>query len=127
MPYPAWKHYCTDFGGIVTLGQECCSSCGAFGQYDGFRLGRLEAMAAYQRRTGLKPIGAHRPLADMLLGPMFCRCKLCRGRGLILHDDDAWETCPRCRGTKCVRTVPAAEFEATRRRILREFPGAGER
>jgi hypothetical protein len=124
MPHPTWKHYCSQSGDMVTTGSETCSSCGAFGQYDGWRYGRIEQMSAYQRRTGLKPMGEHRLLVSLILGPMLRPCEQCEMRGLICQDEDEWQRCPQCQGAMLVRKVPDAEFEAARRRILREYPDA---
>ena len=124
MPHPAWKHYCTEGGCIVIASSPTCDSCGALGQYDGWHFGRIEMMVAYLRRNGLAPIGTHRPLADMILGPFFSPCERCDGRGVQCEDDENWRRCPQCDGMMYLRNVSEAEFEATRRRILREFPEA---
>lgn len=125
MPHRAWKHYCTASGCQVFAGSPTCSSCGATGEYDGWRLGRIEAMCGYQRVTGLAPYGEHRPLTDLILGPLLSLCPRCDGRGLLCSDeDDEWQDCPQCDGARYVRTASQEEFQATRRRILREFPAA---
>ena len=124
MPHPAWKHYCTEHGSIVMAGSATCSSCGALGQYDGWHFGRIEAMGAYQRRTGFKPIGEHRFLADMILAPLLRPCELCGARGLIGVGENEWQRCPQCHGAMFVRNVLDPVFEAAQRRILRVYPGA---
>ena len=124
MPHPAWKHYCTEYGCEVISGRSTCESCGMLGQYDGWHFGRIEKMVAYVRRTGLAPIGTHRPLTDMILSPLLSLCEGCEGRGVLCEDDEHWYRCPQCDGMRTIPNVSEAEFEATRRRILREFPEA---
>jgi hypothetical protein len=69
-------------------------------------------------------MGEHRLLVSLILGPMLRPCEQCEMRGLICQDEDEWQRCPQCQGAMLVRKVPDAEFEAARRRILREYPDA---
>jgi len=68
MPHPRWKHYCFERKSTVWLGKDQCDDCCVLGEYDGWHFNMWESMAAYGRRTDLKPIGGHRALADLLLG-----------------------------------------------------------
>ena len=81
-------------------------------------------MGAYSRCTGLKPMGPHKPLANLLLIPMLMTCPDCEGRGLVDVGVSRPEHCWGCLEGMRVRGVSNEEFAATRRRILREFPDA---
>lgn len=124
MPHKCWRHYCTASLMESRRGVEVCPNCGAQGEPVGWSYSMHEAMWAYEERTGFKPIGAHRMLADLLLAPMLRLCDFCAGRGLIDKGDDDYKCCPNCRGLTAVRTVSDAEFDACRRRIAAEFPDA---
>ena len=82
----------------------------------------LERMRAYQRTTGLKPIGLHREMADMLLNDVSHRCTQCRGRGYF-EVRNAWLWCEACGGLGRVMT-PKAQL-LLRGRVEEKFPGAG--
>jgi hypothetical protein len=124
MPHPTWHHYCTACRADVWLGRELCSECGVRGDFDGWRFGMIEQMAAYQRRTGFKPIGAHGTLVALLLTSLLRQCDCCGGRGLVDATSDHWRTCPECDGLGDMWTVGDGFVEATRRRIAAEYPDA---
>jgi len=68
MPQKMWKHRCPKGGGGLSWsGSPGCDTCGEPGEYDGWHPGMHEAMARYQSKYGLKPIGPHRKMADELL------------------------------------------------------------
>ena len=70
-----------------------------------------EAMARYQTLYGLKPIGAHRRLADELFNDVEIQCEACGGRGLRdVNNGASWERCVICRGLGILFTKPAAEL-----------------
>ena len=85
----------------------------------------IEAMAAYQQRTGLKPAGPHRTMADELLGPLFRVCDVCGGKELLtIAGGSDWKDCPACAGNCCVPTASKAAWEEARRQVLCIFPDA---
>jgi len=84
-----------------------------------------EAMARYQSKYGLKPIGPHRKMADELLGSLNEKCKVCDGRGLRnMARGSSWRVCEACRGFGSFFTRPAYEIQALRRRVLAAYPDA---
>jgi len=125
MPQKMWKHRCPKGGGGLSWsGSPGCSSCGGPGEYDGWHPGMYEAMARYQSKYGLKPIGPHRKMADELLGSLNEKCKPCDGRGLRDTAHGSWQVCPACRGFGSFFTRPAYEIQALRRRVLATYPDA---
>jgi hypothetical protein len=82
----------------------------------------IERMSAYQRTTGLKPVGAHRPAADKLLKGVSHRCVQCDGQGYF-EFRNAWVWCEVCGGLGRVMT-PRAQL-LLRGHIEEKFPGAG--
>jgi len=64
----------------------------------------IERMGAYQRATGLKPIGVHRPAADKLLKGVSHRCVQCGGQGYV-EVRRAWIWCEVCGGLGRVMTA----------------------
>lgn len=126
MPQKMWKHRCPQGdGGLSWSGSPGCSSCGEPGEYDGWHPGMHEAMARYQSKYGLKPIGPHRKMADELLGSLNEKCKPCDGRGLrdTAHGS-SWQVCAACRGFGYFFTRPTYEIQALRRRVLATYPDA---
>ena len=81
----------------------------------------IERMGAYQRATGLKPIGVHRPAADKLLKGVSHRCVQCGGQGYV-EVRSAWIWCEVCNGLGRVMT-PKAQL-LLRCRVEEKFPGA---
>jgi hypothetical protein len=82
----------------------------------------IERLSAYQRATGLKPVGRHREVADMLLHDVSHRCGQCRGDGYFAVRS-AWLWCESCGGLGRVMT-PKAQLQL-RGRVEEKFPGAG--
>jgi hypothetical protein len=126
VPQKMWKHTCPEGGGrVVAMGSPFCSCCGGRGEYDGWHYRMHEAMARYQTLYGLKPIGAHRQMADELFNDVKIQCEACRGQGLRdVNSGASWERCISCRGLGILFTKPAAEIAGIRRRVLDAFPGA---
>jgi RecJ-like exonuclease len=81
----------------------------------------IERMSAYQRATGLKPAGVHRPVADKLLKNVSHRCVQCGGHGYI-EVRAAWIWCEVCGGLGRVMT-PKAQMQL-RGRVEARFPDA---
>ncbi len=84
-----------------------------------------EAMARYQSRYGLKPVGPHRRMADELFESASVECEACQGRGL--HDAGAsadYEICPTCSGFGWFFARSHEEIQQLRQRILDAFPDA---
>lgn len=126
MPQKMWKHRCPKGGGGLSWsGSPGCSRCGEPGEYDGWHPGMHEAMARYQSKYGLKPIGPHRKMADELLGSLNEKCESCNGRGLRDTATGSWQVCPACRGFGSFFTRPAYEIQVLRRRVLAAYPDAG--
>ena len=88
----------------------------------GYGPGMIEKMSAYQRTTGLKPVGVHRSTADKLLKGVSRRCVHCGGQGYV-EVRAAWIWCEVCGGLGRVMT-PKAQL-LLRGRIEEQFPGAG--
>ena len=126
MPQKMWKHTCPEGEGrFIAMGSPFCSLCGGSGEFDGWHYRMHEAMARYQTLYGLKPIGAHRRMADELFDDVMIRCEACGGRGLRdVNSGASWERCISCRGLGILFTKPAAEIARIRRRVLDAFPGA---
>jgi hypothetical protein len=123
MPHRVWKHHCKESDSEVLLGVEVCPDCNYCGIYDGWHYSMFEAMGAYQQRTGLKPIGPHRGLADQLLDPLFSLCQDCNGRG-VLEDRDRWRLCPGCDGAIATLVADHRAVSDALRKILEAFPNA---
>jgi hypothetical protein len=84
-----------------------------------------EAMALYQTRYRLKPIGPHRGMTDELFAAVRATCPACAGRGLRdTVGGRSWQVCSTCRGFGAYFTKPADEIEALRRRVLEAYPDA---
>jgi hypothetical protein len=81
----------------------------------------IERMAAYQRATGLKPTGRHRPTADTLLRELSHRCTNCGGRQ-IFRVAKAWIWCEACGGLGRVMTPKARRL--LQQRVAERSPGA---
>lgn len=125
MPQKMWKHRCPKGGGLSRSGSPVCRTCGEPGEYDGWHPGMHEAMARYQSKYGLKPIGPHRKMADELLGSLNESCEPCDGRGLRdTANGRSWQVCAACRGFGSFFTRPAYEIQALRRRVLAAYPDA---
>jgi hypothetical protein len=82
----------------------------------------IERMRAYQRATGLKSVGTHRPVADRLLKDVSHRCVQCGGHGYF-EVRNAWIWCEVCGGLGRVMT-PKAQL-LLRGRVEEKFPEAG--
>lgn len=81
----------------------------------------IQKMSAYQRATGLKPVGVHRPTADTLLKRVSHRCVQCGGQGYV-EVRRAWIWCEVCGGLGRAMT-PKAQL-LLRGRVEEKFPGA---
>lgn len=125
MPQQMWKHTCPKSGSPHWTGSPACRTCGGVGEYDGWHLRMHEAMARYQTRYRLKPIGPHRRMTDELFASVTVRCQACAGRGLRdTADGSSWVPCFSCEGFGSLFTRPAEEIEALRRRVLAIHPDA---
>ena len=81
----------------------------------------IERMSAYQRSTGLKPIGLHRPTADRLLRDVSRRCVHCGGDGYHAAGK-SWLWCEACGGLGRLMT-PKAQF-TLRRQVVERYPAS---
>ena len=81
----------------------------------------IERMSAYQRTTGLNPIGLHRPTADRLLRSLSHRCVHCGGDG-FRPVGTRWLWCEACGGLGRVIT-PKAQH-TLRRQVVERFPAS---
>jgi hypothetical protein len=123
MPHKRWKHICPSTKSAVRLGARKCTSCGQEGEYDGWGYSRIEAMGAYQRFYGLKPIGPHRPMADELLSPLIKLCEKCQGEGLLSAESaEDYHICATCNGTGRLLACSQETWNAARRQLLQAFP-----
>lgn len=125
MPQKMWRPRCQCSPRIAGMGSPNCRECGQPGAFDGWHLGMIEAMGAYQKQTGLKPIGPHRPLADELFHNRSEPCRTCHGRGVLDVDEGrTWKECPDCQGIGCLFKGTQQQFLEIRSRILSQFPNA---
>ncbi len=123
MPIQFWRHNCRGTG--VLAGAELCTTCGVQGEFDGWRLSRLESMACFQYVYGIKPLGPHRELAGRLFKGMRTGCERCSGRGLLNGEGGAsWRACPQCEGTGGHWNRPLDEVDAALAQVLEAFPDA---
>lgn len=119
-----WKHNCQGKGEIGR-GVEICPDCGERGTYDGWHYSVVEFMGAYVSRTGLKPYGAHRALADELIEPRMKSCPQCDGRGVIdINNGESCTRCSMCKGNLCIFDGNQEELEALREKVLQVYPNA---
>lgn len=123
MPYPMWRHECRPLMTISTT-SPICSHCRQGSVFDGWRLSMHEAMARYQYVYGLKPLGAHRPMADQLLALLREDCPRCQGESILTIDRGAWRICPVCEGAGGTWTAPAEVRNSAYAWILERFPEA---
>ena len=87
----------------------------------------IERMCAYQRTTGLRPIGLHRRTADRLLRSVSQHCVHCGGDG-HRPAGASWLWCQACGGLGRLMT-PRAQL-TLRYQVTNRFPTAaagGER
>lgn len=84
-----------------------------------------EAMARYQNRYGLKPIGPHRQLADQLFSGTANKCPRCDGKGLInINQGEGYQTCPGCNEEGHVFNQGGKKIEKIRQKVISAFPDA---
>ena len=125
MPQQMWKHTCRKDGSSYSMGSLVCSTCAGPGTYDGWHPRMHEAMALYQTRYRLKPIGPHRRMTDELFAAVRATCPACAGRGLMdTVGGRSWQVCSTCRGFGSYFTKPADEIEMLRSRVLAKYPDA---
>jgi hypothetical protein len=126
MPQQIWRPSCDCSPGTSGMGTPDCRQCGQPGQYEGWHMGMIETFAASSRRTGLKPMGPHRRLADELFQGQIVTCPTCAGcRVLDVDNGKTWQLCPDCRGVGSLFKGTLQEFMGIRSRILAQFPEAG--
>ena len=125
MPQQMWTHTCPGSASPHWMGSPDCHSCGGQGEYDGWHPRMHEAMAQYQTRYRLKPIGPHRRMADELFASVGAKCQACGGRGLVdTLGGRGWLLCKACRGLGATLTKPMEDIEALRQRVLAVHPKA---
>ena len=120
MVHKRWFHKCKELG-EVGLRVEVCPHCGKRGRFDGWSPSMVEAWCDYQRRTGMKVLGPHRPLTDKLLEPHVSNCSRCGGGGIVRTRGTR---CPTCKGVGYVADCSQEELEMIRRKILAKYPNA---
>ena len=120
MPHKAYIYECACdiYGG----GSPFCFECGRPGKYDGWHRGRAETVAHYTATHGLKYFGAHRAMADELLGAESTECASCHGGGLV-DAGDGRADCADCGGTGALYPDPD-RWLAAREKVLAAFPDA---
>ena len=97
MPSRKWRFLCGCHSERTLFGRARCHRCHEMGVSDGFHLSMYEAMAAYQKTYGLKPVGIHRKYSHEVMEPLFRRCDVCDGRGVLEQPgEDACCRCPLC-------------------------------
>lgn len=84
-----------------------------------------ESMLRYQLHYGLKPVGAHRRLADELFRPVQQRCSQCDGGLIAINDGDDFAICTDCSGFGARPLPGAPELLRLRQEILKQFPSSG--
>jgi hypothetical protein len=124
MPQRIWMHTCRD-GRTVGRGSPGRCSCGAEEAYDGWHNTQYEAMAWYQKRYGVKPIGPHRPLTDRLFSDATRECSECAGHGYHnIGQGKSYRVCTSCGGAGRILVISDEDRSARRSAILAEFPDA---
>ena len=109
----------------ILLGHVTCDECGQAGEYDGPQYSMIEAIGAYQRRTGLKAVGLHRKMADELFHQRFVACAGCHGQGLIdYHHGVGYIVCGNCHGNGYIFNGSKEEWQDIREQVLGSFPDA---
>jgi len=83
----------------------------------------VERLGAFERATGLIPVGLRWSTADRLLCDLSHRCVQCRGQG-FRPAGSSWLWCVACGGLGRILT-PRARL-LLRRRLVERFPGTGE-
>ena len=126
MPYRAWTHVCPESDVATRTASPVCDRCGRAKEADDWRYGMHESMGRYQTLYRLKPVGAHRGMADELFRGLTVDCEACDGRG-VLDDPPSWRRCRRCHGLGRLFTVPRDVVESLRARILKDYPDAEAR
>ena len=125
MPQQTWRHTCLKHGSSYSMGSPVCGTCGEPGEYDGWHPRMQEAMALYQTRYLLKPIGPHRRMTDELFASAHATCPACDGRGLRgTVDHRSWQMCSTCRGFGSYFTKPTDKIASLRRHVLAAYPDA---
>ena len=87
----------------------------------GIRAKHDRANERYQRSTGFKPIGLHRPSADRVLRGVSQRCVRCGGDGYHAVGK-SWLWCEACGGLGRLMT-PKAQF-TLRRQVVERYPAS---
>jgi DnaJ-class molecular chaperone len=82
----------------------------------------VERLAAFQRATGLSPVGLHRSAADRLLRNVSHQCPQCSGQG-FRPAGSSWLWCVVCGGLGRILT-PRARL-LLRRRVAERLSGSG--
>jgi hypothetical protein len=85
----------------------------------------VELMAAYQRSTGLRCVGPHRPLAAKLLPGILTACPKCHGYGYLrVEGAESYAACTTCDRRGTVPPPSDPRMQAIIARIAEQFPGA---
>jgi len=100
-----------------------CLVCGKANTYAGFAPSLVEMWCQYVRLSGLRPFGAHKATAKILLDQCTRKCKQCNGTG-YLDVHSAWQRCDQCLSTGRVLTCDRAVFRTAIEKIMRQFPDA---
>ena len=98
MPNPRWRPQCDCHGVGTRLGTPSCRKCGRPGTFLGVDKSVVEHWCAFQRVTGLNPLGPKTSPEAQTIVARIVTCGLCGGSGCMSGGPDAWSYCPRCLG-----------------------------
>ena len=123
MPHRTWTHDCEATGRRAEQSTPGCDRCGKPGDPGAWRYGMHEAMARYQTKYRLKPIGPHKKMANELFRNLTAKCSACEGEGIV-DAPPGWSVCKACRGLGYPFTVPPEVVGELREQILEVYPDA---
>ena len=96
MPSPRWAHECACGRGFV--GQAECPTCGRPGKFVGHGNSVVEHWCAFNRVTGLNPLGDKSSPEARAIMARVVACGLCDRSGFVSSSPESWGDCPRCLG-----------------------------
>lgn len=99
MPHASYLYGCDCR--VVGGGRPECHTCGRPGRFVGYHKSVVEYWGAYNKVTGLNPLGPDPDVPPDIreaIGKRIVYCQLCGGEGYLSTDPASWTHCPRCEG-----------------------------
>ena len=128
MPHKVWRWSCScDVGmglpiSIPCSGPDPCSHCGEPTVFSYWARDSIEKMHLYQRVHGLKPLGPHRRLADVVFRGLRETCVACGSTGFV--GTEHWAECLYCEGTGGAWKADEEHLVAAYCLLLHRYPAA---